>query len=211
MATLPSGLRWWMWGVWGDLPAPNVFYAFGEKRISLACCTSSRRTRVSSSATTSAGSSPAAPAANAVLGSEQVLGFGSAAAGAPLPYAEVLTEVKYVGDRFLASEPHPLDEGSSEADFTVDLSPWVESRGVQSWWATCREVRGEAGDRELLTALHHGAGVGPPRSQPEAGRRQRAVDQHGIATVRDTAGPGAGGGGGAPGSAWWTAHPWGPG
>ena len=31
MATLPSGLRWWMWGVWGDLPAPNVFYAFGEE------------------------------------------------------------------------------------------------------------------------------------------------------------------------------------
>ena len=30
MAVLPPTLRWWMWGVWGDLPAPNVFYGFDQ-------------------------------------------------------------------------------------------------------------------------------------------------------------------------------------
>ena len=29
-AVLPPTVRWWMWGVWGDLPAPNVFYAFDQ-------------------------------------------------------------------------------------------------------------------------------------------------------------------------------------
>ena len=32
MAALPPTVRWWMWGVWGDLPAPNVFYAFDQQR-----------------------------------------------------------------------------------------------------------------------------------------------------------------------------------
>ncbi len=144
MATLPSGLRWWMWGVWGDLPAPNVFYAFGEKDLARMLHileayegelerNDFRRLLAGRAA------------ANAVLGSERVFGFGSAAAST-LPYAEVLTEVKYVGDRFLASEPHPLDEGSSEADFTVDLSPWVESHSVHELVGYIREVRGEAGE-----------------------------------------------------------------
>ena len=28
VAALPPTLRWWMWGVWGDLPAPNVYYGY---------------------------------------------------------------------------------------------------------------------------------------------------------------------------------------
>ena len=31
MAELDPAVRWWMWGVWGDLPAPNVFYAFDQR------------------------------------------------------------------------------------------------------------------------------------------------------------------------------------
>ena len=46
----------------------------------------------------------------------------------------------------MASEPHPLDEGSSEADFTVDLSPWVESHSVHELVGYIREVHGEHGE-----------------------------------------------------------------
>ena len=28
----PPSVRWWMWGVWGDLPAPNVYYGFDADR-----------------------------------------------------------------------------------------------------------------------------------------------------------------------------------
>ena len=60
--------------------------------------------------------------ANAVLGSERVFGFGSAAAS-PLPYAEVLTEVKCVGGRFMASEPHALDEAGHPRPTSPSTSP----------------------------------------------------------------------------------------
>ena len=58
MAALPPTLRWWMWGVWGDLPAPNVFYGF-DRRCSIGPSTSSTPTRESWSATTTGPSSPA--------------------------------------------------------------------------------------------------------------------------------------------------------
>jgi len=31
LAVLPPTVRWWMWGVWGELPAPNVFFAFNGR------------------------------------------------------------------------------------------------------------------------------------------------------------------------------------
>ena len=53
--------------------------------------------------------------ANAVMGSERVFGFGSPAASAH-PYAELLTEVRLIDGRFMASEPHLLDEGGRAHD-----------------------------------------------------------------------------------------------
>ena len=64
---------------------------------------------------------------NAVLGSERVFGFGSPAASA-LPYAEVLTEVRRMDGRWMASEAHQLDEGpAARRAFGLDLTAWVES------------------------------------------------------------------------------------
>jgi LmbE family N-acetylglucosaminyl deacetylase len=142
MAALPAGVRWWMWGVWGDLPAPNVFYPFGEGDLARMLNIleayqgelerNDYRRLVTGRAT-----------ANAVLGSERVFGFGSAAASTS-PFAEVLTEVKCIEGRFMASDPHALDEGSSEAEFRFDLSPWVDSPTVHERVGYIREV--ERGD-----------------------------------------------------------------
>ena len=49
-------------------------------------------------------------ACNAVMGSERVFGFGSPAASTR-PYADLVTEVRLVDGRFMASEPHHLDQG----------------------------------------------------------------------------------------------------
>jgi LmbE family N-acetylglucosaminyl deacetylase len=141
MVALPSNTRWWMWGIWGDLPAPNVFYPFAESDLErmlhiLAAYEgelerNDYRRLLSGRATT-----------NAVLGSERVFGFGSPAAS-PLPYAELLTEVRRIDGRWMASEAHRLDDGPlSDARSDVDLTAWVESPSVHQLVGPIREVLG---------------------------------------------------------------------
>jgi LmbE family N-acetylglucosaminyl deacetylase len=140
MAALPPTVRWWMWGVWGDLPAPNVFYGFDSSVLDRALhileayegelARNDYRAFLSGRA-----------AANAVTGSERVYGFGSPAASA-LPYAELLTEVRLVDGRFMAAEPHSLDQGPEpSALYDVDLTPWLDSPTVHEMVGYIREVR----------------------------------------------------------------------
>ncbi len=142
MAVLPPTLRWWMWGVWGDLPAPNVFYGFDQKTLERALhvldayagelARNDYRSYLTGRAS-----------ANAVLGSERVFGFGSPAAST-LPYAEVLTEVRLMDGRFMASEPHFLDQGPEPTTtYDVDLTPWLDSPSVHELVGHIREVRGD--------------------------------------------------------------------
>ena len=79
-----ADVRWWMWGVWGDLPAPNVFYGFDQKVLD-------RALHVLDAYAGELERNDYRPfltgraAANAVMGSERVFGFGSpAASDAPL-------------------------------------------------------------------------------------------------------------------------------
>ncbi|MBV8463778.1 MAG: PIG-L family deacetylase [Acidimicrobiales bacterium] len=142
MAVLPSTLRWWMWGVWGDLPAPNVFYGFDQKMLDRALHVldayagelerNDYRSYLWGRAS-----------ANAVMGSERVFGFGSAAVSA-LPFAELLTEVRLLDGRFLATQPHLLDEGGQPTStYDADLTAWLESPSVHELVGYIREVRGE--------------------------------------------------------------------
>ena len=141
MAVLPPTVRWWMWGVWGDLPAPNVFYAFDQSVMDRALyildayAGELERNDYRPSLTGRA-------AATAVMGSERVFGFGSAAATTH-PYAEVLTEVCLMDGRFRASEPHTLDEGPEPTDaYDLDLTPWLDSPSVHEMVGYIREVHG---------------------------------------------------------------------
>jgi LmbE family N-acetylglucosaminyl deacetylase len=141
LEALPSTVRWWMWGIWGDLPAPNVFFPFGERELSrmlhiLEAYTgelerNDYRRLLSGRAMT-----------NAVLGSERVFGFGSPAAS-PLPYAELLTEVRRMGSRWMASEAHQLDDGPLADQWVdVDLTAWIEGPSVHQLVGPIREVAG---------------------------------------------------------------------
>ncbi len=143
MAELDPAVRWWMWGVWGDLPAPNVFYAFDQRVLDRAghileaytgeLERNDYRRYLSGRA-----------AANAVMGSERVFGFGAPAVS-ELPYAELLTEVRRIDGRFMASEPHLLDEGPfPDSGFHLDLTPWLESPSVHELIGRIREVREDA-------------------------------------------------------------------
>jgi LmbE family N-acetylglucosaminyl deacetylase len=139
MAVLAPTVRWWMWGVWGDLPAPNVYFPFDQPALDRALHIleayagelerNDFRQLLTGRAT-----------ANAVLGSERVFGFGSPAASA-FPYAEVLTEVRLLDGRFMASEPHQLDEGPfPDTEFDQDLTPWVVSPSAHELIGWNREV-----------------------------------------------------------------------
>jgi LmbE family N-acetylglucosaminyl deacetylase len=130
LRSLPPTVRWWMWGIWGDLPAPNVFYPFGEPALARMLHVlqayegelerNDYRHLLSGRALS-----------NAVLGSERVFGFGAGAASS-LPYAEVLTEVRRVGDHWMASQAHHLDEGPLlDEQFTVDLTAWLDAPSVR--------------------------------------------------------------------------------
>jgi LmbE family N-acetylglucosaminyl deacetylase len=139
-AELPPTVRWWMWGVWGDLPAPNVFYAFDQPMLDRALHILEAYTGELARNDYRAFLTGRA-LANAVMGSERVFGFGSAAA-TTLPYAELVTEVRCQRGRFVASEPHSLDEGPEPSDdYDHDLTPWLESPSVHELVGRIPEVR----------------------------------------------------------------------
>ena len=140
LAALPPTVRWWMWGVWGDLPAPNVFYGFDttvlERALHILGAYEGELERNDYRSFLSGRA-----AANAVMGSERVFGFGSRAAS-PLPYAELLTEARLVDGRFMASEPHYLDQGPEpSALYDVDLTPWLDLSTAHELVGYIREVR----------------------------------------------------------------------
>jgi hypothetical protein len=129
-----------MWGVWGDLPSPNVFYGFDQRILDRALHIldayegelerNDYRPFLSGRA-----------AANAVMGSERVFGFGSPAK-TKLPYADLLTEVRLLDGKFMASEPHQLDQGPEPtAQYDYDLTPWLDSPSVHEKIGYIREVR----------------------------------------------------------------------
>ena len=146
MDALPASVRWWMWGIWGDLPTPNVFFPFGEPALArmlhiLEAYEGELERNDYRHLLSGRGAS------NAVLGSERVFGFGSPAAS-PLPYAEVLTEVRRVGKRWMASEAHHLDEGPlPDERFNVDLTAWMAAPSVHQLVGPIREVHGDDGSR----------------------------------------------------------------
>src|ERR1700679_1960850 len=143
VAALPPTVRWWMWGVWGDLPAPNVYYGYDaavlERALHILDAYAGELERNDYRPFLSGRA-----VANAVMGSERVFGFGSPAASTH-PYADLVTEVRLVDGRFMASEPHHLDQGPEPADsYHVDLTPWLDSPTVHEMVGYIREVRDEA-------------------------------------------------------------------
>ena len=75
------------------------------------------------------------------MGSERVFGFGSPAAGTG-PYADLVTEVRLVDGRFMASEPHHLDQGPEPSTwYDLDLTPWLDSPSAHEMVGYIREVR----------------------------------------------------------------------
>jgi LmbE family N-acetylglucosaminyl deacetylase len=133
IAGLPDPPRWWMWGLWADLPLPTLLVPFGEDRLrEILRALAAHRGELARNdfAAAVAGRARAAR----VLGVERAFGYGEPTAGGPAahllddprPYAELLTEAMRVDGEWVAARPRT-------PDFTDPLGPARPRRAI-GWW-----------------------------------------------------------------------------
>ena len=134
LETSRKGARWMMYGLWGALPYPNIYTAFGQTELDTAIhnlgayegevTRNDYRQMVTGTAIL-----------GSVLGTETIFGFGAAAVSEE-PYAELLTEAVHT-DRWLQTAPcvfdvsNPLPQdlsGKSLQAWTHTKSPYQEFR-----------------------------------------------------------------------------------
>lgn len=117
--------RWWAWGLWRDLPAPNRYVPWGEATArTLAAALACHRGEVARNGY--ADLITARGRVQAVLGSERVGGFG----GGPLspePYADLLEERVRVGSGLELAAGHVVGLGE-----LVDPHPDRLDRGADA-------------------------------------------------------------------------------
>lgn len=119
--------RWWMWTLWGHAPTPSLLVELDEQLLG----------RTSHALAAHRGELARTPydrllraraEVAAVLGSEQVFGWG--AAGPPVPYAEILTELLTDRGDWPLAGPRRLDPADGLAGAQPrgsDLGNWLWS------------------------------------------------------------------------------------
>lgn len=118
------------WGLWADLPLPNLLVSFDAARLS-------EITRDLGAHAGELARNPldrlaeARATANAVLGPERVFGFG--APGIEEPYAELLTDVVWRDGRWRLAAPRTFDpDRFFAADHGPDVGWWLHSPSARS-------------------------------------------------------------------------------
>lgn len=152
-------MTWWAYGIWGELPLPTLYVPVSEdwmaRGLAVLDAYAGELTRNDYRRLVLGRG-----AAQAVLGSEKVFGFGDGAVSTE-PYAELFTEVVYRSGRYLAGRPTVFSPGVpvSVADPGVDVTEWVRR-------PSDRDIVGQPGrSAELLTVLERlkGSPDRPPR------------------------------------------------
>jgi LmbE family N-acetylglucosaminyl deacetylase len=126
----PGPPRWWLWGLWADLPLPTLLVIFDdERRREIDHALGAHATQLARSDLSRLLAARAQAAA--VLGPERVLGFGTPGTGAP--YAELLTELVPAAGSWRAGAPRVLDPDAPFADATGEaLDWWLDAPSVRS-------------------------------------------------------------------------------
>lgn len=118
----------WLWGLWADLPFPNLIYPFNKIDQVIEALAAHRgeiarndyRDLVIGRAQM-----------NKVLGPERVFGFGSK--GIEEKYAELITEIKKDQDKFFLTKPHFLNLHSPLTDQVIDkeITFWLNEKALR--------------------------------------------------------------------------------
>jgi LmbE family N-acetylglucosaminyl deacetylase len=131
-----SGPVWWAYGIWNDLPRPNVFAPYDHPVL----------TRVLHALAAYDGENarshydvmyPARAVVNRTLGSERVFGFGTATAS-DLPYADVFTELRHGDNGWRYAAPRMFDPGAAlQTTWLPDtIDWWVSQRSLREQWGS---------------------------------------------------------------------------
>ena len=120
-----GGARWWMWGLWAELPLPTLVSEFGETGLADALAVLAAHAG-ELDRNDYAALVRARAVANRVLGAERVFGFGSPRLDGP--YAELLSELGLHDGRWAAYEPRRLDAASPLLGVPGErtLTPWLD-------------------------------------------------------------------------------------
>jgi hypothetical protein len=119
------------WGLWGDLPVPNVLVSFDPARLH-----EIRRALRAHTGELARNDFDrlleGRAAANAVLGPERVFGFGSA--GRPADYAELLTGVRWTpAEGWRLTAPQEFDGANPlRAEPGADIGWWLHAPSVRT-------------------------------------------------------------------------------
>jgi LmbE family N-acetylglucosaminyl deacetylase len=107
ITALSQPTAWWTWGLWADLPHPNVYVPFGDDVLveaqGVLAAYAGELARNDYARLLEARAT-----ANAVLGSERVFGFGAARASTQ-PFAELLTELRWSDGEWHAGPARVFD------------------------------------------------------------------------------------------------------
>jgi LmbE family N-acetylglucosaminyl deacetylase len=128
-----TGVRWWMWALWGELPFPTLYSAFDDALLEPAIeVLRAHEGELERNDYTLYVRGRAV--ADRVVGAERVFGFG--ARMRPEPYAELLTEVGFRGGAFTAGDPRVLDPD--------DPLPALTGGRPIGWWLDADSVSDRA-------------------------------------------------------------------
>lgn len=118
--------RWWMWGLWDDLPLPTLVSLFGSDRLdAVIYALEAHAGEIARNDFADLARSRAI--VSRVLGAEKAFGYG--AEGFDQPNAELLTEALAVGGRWHAAAPRLLDplDAPGAAEPTQPIDWWLDA------------------------------------------------------------------------------------
>jgi LmbE family N-acetylglucosaminyl deacetylase len=119
--------RWWMWGLWAELPLPTIGVRFDDHRLA----------EIGTALEAHVGELErndyrrvlhGRAEMEASLGPELLFGFGSG--GAESPYLELLTEVVLADGRWLLGRPRWLEGDPVAEPSRLDVTAWVDGPSV---------------------------------------------------------------------------------
>jgi N-acetylglucosamine malate deacetylase 1 len=140
-----AGPVWWAYGIWNELPRPNVFAPYDDTVL--------RRVLHALDAYQGENARshydqmyPARGVVNRTLGSERVFGFGTATA-TDLPYADLFTELRHGSGGWQYAAPRLLDPAEPLRTRWIPQSVdwWVGEQSLRERWAE------SSGNGERLT------------------------------------------------------------